>query len=103
PVYGESKSGLSYFLDAVAPELEGAGIAVTIVHPGFVKTPMTDQQPHRMPFMIDDVTAARAMADAIEGRRRWLRFPFIQNVIATGGAWLPRSLRHRIVSRSIRR
>ena len=41
--YGASKAGLTFFLEAADIELRPLGVAVTIVHPGFVSTPAGDE------------------------------------------------------------
>jgi short-subunit dehydrogenase len=97
-VYGATKSALSYFLDSVAPELEAHGIAVTIVHPGFVKSEMTAKNRFPMPFLVETDAAARLIADAIDARRPWLRFPLPLSLSMGVASLLPRSLRARIVA-----
>jgi NADP-dependent 3-hydroxy acid dehydrogenase YdfG len=97
-VYGASKSALTYFLDSVAPELEQKGIAVTIVHPGFVKSEMTSKNRFPMPFLVDTDVAARQIADAIVGRRAWLRFPLPLSMTMGVANLLPRSWRARLVA-----
>jgi short-subunit dehydrogenase len=100
-VYGATKAGLTFFLDSVAPELSAHGIACTIVHPGFVKSEMTAHNKFPMPFLVETDAAARAIADAIDARRAWLRFPW-QITAAIGVASLvPRSVRAAITRRSI--
>jgi short-subunit dehydrogenase len=73
--YGASKAGLTFFLRAADLELRPRGIAVTIVHPGFVKTPMTDSMDEPLPFLVDVARAARIIDRAIARRRRLVRFP----------------------------
>jgi short-subunit dehydrogenase len=101
-VYGATKSALTFFLDSVAPELEDKGIAVTIVHPGFVKTDMTAKNTFPMPFLVETDAAARQIADAIDGRRSWLRFPLPLSMTMGLANLLPRGLRARIVSSGAR-
>ena len=101
-VYGATKSALTFFLDSVAPELESKGIAVTIVHPGFVKTDMTAKNTFPMPFLVDTSAAARQISDAIDGRRSWLRFPLPLSMTMGLANLLPRGLRARIVSSGAR-
>jgi len=97
-VYGATKSALTYFLDSVAPELEAHGVAVTIVHPGFVKSEMTAKNKFPMPFLVETDVAARTMADAIENKKSWLRFPMAMSMTMGVAGLLPRSLRRKIVA-----
>jgi NAD(P)-dependent dehydrogenase (short-subunit alcohol dehydrogenase family) len=39
-------------------QLKPFGIGVTLIQPGFVKTPLTDKNNFYMPFLIDSDTAA---------------------------------------------
>jgi len=103
PVYGSSKAGLTFFLDSIATELAAANIAVTIVHPGFVRTPMTDAQKYPMPFMVEVDDAAKIIADAIEKRATWLRFPLGLRAFAGAANMLPRALRVALIRRSAKR
>jgi short-subunit dehydrogenase len=97
-VYGATKSALTYFLDSVAPELEAHGIAVTIVHPGFVKSEMTAKNKFPMPFLVETDAAAKAMADAIHARKAWLRFPLGMSLTMGVAGLLPRGARRKIVT-----
>ncbi len=73
--YGASKAALIHFLESVRYHLEREGIEVTIVNPGFVKTPLTDKNDFPMPFLIDSDNAARLIANGLEQGRREINFP----------------------------
>ncbi len=73
--YGASKAALIHFLESMRFDVQDRGIAVTIVNPGFVKTPLTDKNEFRMPFMIDSDRAARIIRRGIERRKREIAFP----------------------------
>ncbi len=73
--YGASKSALTYFLNSLRFDLERDGIAVTVVSPGFVRTPLTDLNTFPMPCLIEPEVAAKAIADGIERRALEIHFP----------------------------
>ncbi len=73
--YGASKAAVSYVLDAIRFDLEPRGILVTNVTPGFVKTPLTDRNRYRMPFLMDVAIAAEQIVAGIERGRREIHFP----------------------------
>lgn len=100
PVYGATKAAFSFFLDSIAPDLEQAGIDVTIVHPGFVKSEMTAKNKFPMPFLVETDAAAKLIADAIDGRRSWLRFPWALSTTMGMAGIIPRNLRAAVVRRS---
>ena len=73
--YGASKAALTNMCEAMKPELEAFGIDMTVIHPGFVKTPLTDQNEFSMPFLMESDEAARRIADGLERRKFEIAFP----------------------------
>ena len=73
--YGASKSALIHFLESIRFHLQRVGISVSIVNPGFVKTPMTDQNDFPMPFLISPERAAIYLCDGIARGRKEISFP----------------------------
>ena len=57
--YGASKAGLSYLAKTLRIDLAPHNISVTLVEPGFVKTPLTDQNSFSMPFLVEVESAAK--------------------------------------------
>jgi NAD(P)-dependent dehydrogenase (short-subunit alcohol dehydrogenase family) len=74
--YCASKAGLSALLESLRIDLEGSGVAVTTVNPGFVRTPITSRSLHPMPFMLEADDAVRRIHRAIRARRRIFAFPW---------------------------
>jgi short-subunit dehydrogenase len=64
--YSASKAAAITYLESLRVELQGSGVKVVTICPGFIKTPMTDVNPYPMPFMLDVDEAAKRMARAIE-------------------------------------
>ena len=50
--YGVTKSALTFLAETLNIEFHKSNIKVQVVNPGFVKTPMTDQNPFFMPFLM---------------------------------------------------
>ncbi len=73
--YGASKAGLSALLEGLRPQLRPLGIAVTAVHPGFVRTPMIAGDRGAQPFAMDPDRAARIILRGVAQRRRRVDFP----------------------------
>jgi NAD(P)-dependent dehydrogenase (short-subunit alcohol dehydrogenase family) len=59
--YGPSKAALTHLCEALYLDLHPRGIGVSVVHPGFVTTPMTAQNDFHMPAEITPEQAASAM------------------------------------------
>lgn len=71
--YGASKAAMRYFLDSLRTDLHGQA-DITVVHPGFVETPMTAQNDFPMPLLMTaDKAAGIILAQA---RRRPLAIAF---------------------------
>ena len=60
-VYGPSKAALIHLAEALYLDLKDRGVAVSLVNPGFVQTPLTANNQFRMPALITPPEAARAM------------------------------------------
>lgn len=73
--YGASKAALRYFLEALRVDLARDNIDVSVVSPGFVKTPLTERNDFAMPFIVDVDTAVRRIVAGMERRRLHIAFP----------------------------
>lgn len=74
--YGASKAALINMAESLHIELEPHGIAVRLVNPGFVRTPLTDRNDFPMPFLMDVERAAERLYQALEyGRAFEIVFP----------------------------
>jgi NADP-dependent 3-hydroxy acid dehydrogenase YdfG len=60
-VYGPTKSALINLAETLYLDLHPKGIGVSVVNPGFVKTPLTDQNDFKMPALITPEEAADEM------------------------------------------
>lgn len=65
--YGATKAGLINMCEALRVELAPHGIGVSVINPGFVKTPLTDRNSFEMPFLIEAEDAARRIAKGLHG------------------------------------
>tara|TARA_Y100001936_G_scaffold198820_1_gene199973 strand:- start:7878 stop:8630 length:753 start_codon:yes stop_codon:yes gene_type:complete len=73
--YGATKAALTNMCEALKPELEQFGVDISVIHPGFVKTPLTDQNEFPMPFLMEANDAARRIVDGLERRKFEVTFP----------------------------
>ena len=72
--YGASKAGVSYLAKSLAVDL--MDVDVTLVHPGFVKTPLTEKNDFPMPMAVTAEEAADYMIKGINKRRKEVHFPY---------------------------
>ena len=68
--YGPTKAALTHLAETLYLDLQPAGIGVSVIHPGFVETPLTAQNPFTMPALI---TPAHAADEILRG---WARGAF---------------------------
>jgi NAD(P)-dependent dehydrogenase (short-subunit alcohol dehydrogenase family) len=61
--YGPAKAALTHLAEALYLDLAPEGLGVSVVHPGFVATPLTAGNDFHMPALISPAEAARAMLD----------------------------------------
>jgi short-subunit dehydrogenase len=73
--YGASKAALTYFAHALRADLAAEGIDVVVVSPGFVKTPLTDQNDFPMPFLVSAEDAANRIVKGLQKGKREIAFP----------------------------
>lgn len=74
--YGASKCALEYCLESLKVDLRDSAVSVTIVRPGFVDTPLTQNNDFSMPFLIDAEQAARKVVAGLKQGRAYINFPW---------------------------
>lgn len=73
--YGASKAALFNMGESMAMDLKASGVHISMVAPGFVKTPATDVNRFPMPFIISADEAARRFADGLAKNKTHISFP----------------------------
>ncbi|MEM8749067.1 MAG: SDR family NAD(P)-dependent oxidoreductase [Pseudomonadota bacterium] len=74
--YGATKAALINLAETVKPELEARNIDVSVINPGFVRTPMTDKNDFPMPFLMEPEDAAAKIVEGLKARRFEVAFPW---------------------------
>lgn len=74
--YGASKVALEYLLNSMRVDMAAEDIHITLVRPGFVKTPLTDRNDFAMPWLMSAEEAATKIAAGITARRWLVQFPW---------------------------
>jgi short-subunit dehydrogenase len=73
--YGPTKAALTHLGEVLYLDLKGKGIGVSVVHPGFVATPLTAQNTFHMPALITPAQAAQAMLQGWQAGEFNIHFP----------------------------
>jgi len=100
--YGASKAALSYFLESLRLDLAAEGIGVSVIHPGFVKTPLTEKNDFPMPMQVSAEQAADAILKGLAKGRRDIHFPKRFTYIVKLLGILPPALRFAVGRRLVR-
>lgn len=98
--YSASKAGMTAFFESVRLDVKDRGIAVTIIQPGFIKTPLTAGRHNRMPFLMELDDAIPLFLKAIEKRKRFAAFPWQLATIVRAGKFMPAWMYDRIAGRA---
>lgn len=73
--YCGSKAAVIAMAESLKAELDGRGVTVQVICPGFVRTPLTDRNDFKMPYLMEPEDAARAIWDGLRGDRFEIAFP----------------------------
>lgn len=87
--YGASKAGVAYLARSLSLDLKPHGIAVSVICPGFVKTPLTDKNDFAMPMLITSEAAAQYIYKGITKGKREIHFPYKFTLLLKLLAMLP--------------
>ena len=74
--YGASKSALISMAESLEPDLKRHGVVMTVINPGFVRTPMTAENAFPMPFMLEVDDAARRIVRGLSRGGFEVAFPW---------------------------
>lgn len=97
--YGASKAGMDYLANSLRLDLSQHNIDVTLVHPGFVNTPLTDKNNFAMPFIMTSSEAASRIAVGVSQRKKYLHFPKRLTLLLKLFSLFPQSLWQKIIMR----
>ncbi len=98
--YSASKAGMTAFFESVRLDLRDTGVSVTIIQPGFIRTPLTSGRTANMPFLMELDDAIPHFLSAIEKKKRFAAFPWQLATIVRAGKFMPSWLYDRIAGRS---
>lgn len=87
--YSASKAAVKVLGEGLRGALWHDGIEVSVICPGFIKTPMTDANPFPMPFIIGPERAAAIIKRGLGKGKARIAFPFPANVLTWLIAALP--------------
>ena len=98
--YSASKAAVSTFFESLRVDLSKSGVDVTVIHPGFIRTPMTEGRKKRLPFLLEVDDAACRIIRAVERRARNYAFPWQLASLVRVIRHMPGALYDRLASNS---
>jgi short-subunit dehydrogenase len=101
--YCASKAAAISYLEALRGEMRPYGIVVSTVVPGYMRTPLTAQNPYFMPFLMDVGDAARRIRRAIDSRSSYRVIPWQMGITAKLLRVLPNWLFDRLLASKARK
>ena len=91
--YCASKSALISYAESLYFDMKRFNVRVSVVNPGFIKTPMTDQNPFPMPMIVSAEFAAEKMFKGLTKSNSFeihfpKKFTFIMKILKIMPNWL---------------
>ena len=91
--YGPSKSALNNLAESLYFDFKRSNVRVCLVSPGFIKTPMTDKNDFKMPFLKTTEYAANKIYDGLINKNNFeIHFPKSLTLILKLLSFLPSKL-----------
>lgn len=100
--YGASKAAAAYLANSLRIDLKKEGIPVSLIAPGFVKTPLTDLNDFDMPFRVTTEEASRAIQAGLKKRKAEIHFPKKFTLMMKFLSWLPISVWTNIAQKMVK-
>jgi short-subunit dehydrogenase len=101
--YSASKAAAISYLESLRVELRASGVKVITICPGYIETPMTEQNPYPMLFIMSAETAASKIMSIIESGQTFAVIPWQMAIAARVLRMLPNWLYDRLFARAPRK
>lgn len=89
PAYSASKVAVRAYGEALRARTSRDGVAVSVICPGFVRTPMTDGNGFPMPLLMEPEEAARIIREGLARNKARIAFPWLLHAAMRVMAALP--------------
>ena len=90
--YSASKAALINYLESMRIEMLPFNIQVTTIAPGYIKTPMTNDNTYTMPFILEVDEAVKRFMKAIDRKEKFIIIPWQMNIVGKLMRLLPASV-----------
>ena len=80
--YSASKAAVISYCESLRAEMQHYNIAVSTIVPGYIRTPMTELNQYKMPFLMDADVFAQKFANAVKAKVRFKIIPWQMGWVA---------------------
>ena len=80
--YSASKAAVISYCESLRTEMQHYNIVVSTIAPGYVRTPMTELNLYKMPFLMDADVFAHKFANAVDAKVRFKFIPWQMGCVA---------------------
>ena len=87
--YSASKAAVISYCESLRTEMQHFNINVSTIAPGYIRTPMTELNPYKMPFLMDADVFAHKFANAVEAKVRFKIIPWQMGCVARLMRFIP--------------
>ena len=87
--YSASKAAVISYCESLRTEMQHYNITVSTIAPGYIRTPMTDLNQYKMPFLMDADVFAQKFANAVAVKRRFVVIPWQMGWVARFMRFIP--------------
>ena len=102
--YCASKSALTSFTESLFFDLKRYGVRVSVISPGFIKTPMTDKNEFPMPMIKSPEFAADKIYDGIVNKKNFeMHFPKSFTILMKILKFIPNKIYFKILEKGMKR
>src|SRR5919205_642834 len=98
--YCASKAALTSYFESLRIDLRDTGVGVTIIHPGFIKTPLTAGRAAKMPYLMELDYGVKKIVSAIEKEKKSYAFPWKLATIVRASMLMPPAMYDWIAERN---
>jgi len=99
PAYAASKAAVRSWGEGLRGKLAESGVAISVICPGFVKTPMTEDNPFPMMLLMDADQAATLIRRGLDRQAARIAFPFRLYALTRLFSALPPAFGDRLLQR----
>jgi short-subunit dehydrogenase len=101
--YSASKAAAISYLESLRVEMYGSGVSVITICPGYIVTPMTANNPYRMPFILTAEEAAEKIVTMVDSKVSFAVIPWQMAMVARILKLLPNFVYDRLFANAPRK